>query len=183
MDWMNEPGGGEDPVYLVRWAGSSVGGPEGNLRWGLDAADEALTGNTVCLDTYLDATQQYIDYCAASGYATKVFFTTGPVDSYEGESGYQRQLKQDRIRAYVQADSTRILFDYADILAWNDGEVEHTGTWNGHPYQMIHADNMLDLGGGYVEDGDHIGERGALRLGKAVWWMLARIAGWNGNPE
>ena len=39
---------------------------------------------------------------------------------------------------------------------------------------------MLDLDGTYTEDHDHIGERGALRLGKALWWMLARLAGWDG---
>jgi len=129
----------------------------------------------VCLDTYLEATQQYIDYCAAQGYPTKVFFTTGPVDGSSGENGYQRQLKQDRIRAYVAADDTRILFDYADILAWNDAGVQNTETWNGHAYQMIHPDN---LGDGSI---GHIGSAGALRLGKALWWMLARIAGWNGE--
>jgi len=32
-------------------------------------------------------------------------------------------------------------------------------------------------------DGDHIGEVGALRLGKALWWLLARIAGWDGAIE
>ena len=28
---------------------------------------------------------------------------------------------------------------------------------------------------------DHISEAGALRLAKAMWWMLARIAGWDGG--
>jgi hypothetical protein len=41
---------------------------------------------------------------------------------------------------------------------------------------------MLELDGSpHAEDGDHIGGRGALRLGKAVWWLMARIAGWNGQ--
>lgn len=39
-----------------------------------------------------------------------------------------------------------------------------------------------DLAGNYSEDGDHIGRIGALRVAKAMWWMLARIAGWDGNP-
>ena len=39
---------------------------------------------------------------------------------------------------------------------------------------------MEDLDGTYSEDGDHIGEAGALRLGKALWWMLARMSGWDG---
>jgi hypothetical protein len=42
---------------------------------------------------------------------------------------------------------------------------------------MIHPDN---LGGTEV---GHIGTVGALRLGKAMWWMLARIAGWDGASE
>ncbi len=185
MTWNNDPGGAEDPVFKVRWAGSSDGGPQGNLRWGLDSADQSLTGNSICMDTYLNATQAYADYCAAQGYSTKVFFTTGPVDGYSGENGYQRQLKHDYIRNYVSANSARILFDYADILSWNDSGTENRMTWTDpysgvHSYQMIHSDNMKDMSGGYAEDGDHIGERGALRLGKAVWYMMARMAGWDG---
>jgi len=180
MTWHNAPGGTVDPDYGVRWAGSSVGGPEGDVRWGLDSADASLTGNSVCMDTYLAATQGYADYCAAQGYPTKVFFTTGPVDGYTGENAAQREIKHDYIRSYVLADEARILFDYADIVAWDDTGAENTQTWNSLEYQMIADDNMLDLNGSYYEDGDHIGERGALRLAKAMWWMLARIAGWEG---
>lgn len=180
MTWQNAPGGGVDPVYLVRWAGSSEGGPEGNLRWGLDAEDTVLTGNSVCMDTYLAATQEYIDHCRANGYVTVVFFTTGPVDSV-GERGYQRHLKHEHIRHYVQASADAVLFDYADILCWSDSGEERIVTWKDHggtvrSFQAIHADNMLDLDGTYTEDGDHIGERGAVRLAKALWWMLAQLA-------
>ena len=188
MMWTNVPGGGLDPVYQVHWAGSSEGGPEGNLRWGLDPGDSSLTGNSICMDTYLNATQQYIDYCESIGSHTKVFFTTGPVDSYTGETAYQRQLKHEYIRNYVAADKRRILFDYADILAWDDEGEQNLDSWvdylgNVHMYQMIHADNLLNLAGtGTDPDCGHIGERGALRLGKALWWMLARVAGWNGKP-
>jgi len=184
MTWHNGPGGSIDSVYHVRWAGSSEGGPEGDLRWGLDAGDQALTGNSVSMDTYLSATQQYIDFAAANGFPTKVFFTTGPVDEYSGESGYQRHLKQQHIRNYVNSHEG-ILFDYADILQWGDDGSQQTETWTDYSNTLVtfpkmHPNNMLDFGGGYAEDGDHIGERGALRLGKAMWWMLARIAGWDG---
>ncbi len=189
MTWQNDPGGTVDPVHKVRWAGSSAGGAEGNLRWGLDADDYALTQNHVCMDTYLAATQAYIDHCQTNSYPTRVFFTTGPVDGggNTGENGYQRHLKHERIRSYVRADSSRILFDYADILCWSNAGTERRVSWTdgdggSHSFQAIHDDNMLDLEGGYSEDGDHIGERGALRLAKAMWWMLARLAGWDGNP-
>jgi hypothetical protein len=186
MTWHNGPGGDPDPVHHVRWAGSSEGGPDGDLRWGLDEEDFALTGNRVSMDTYLEATQAYVDRCSSAGYDVRVAFTTGPVDGYSGESGYQRHLKHEHIRAYVRADGSRILFDYADILCWGDAGTENVQTWTdgegtARSYSMIHPDNMLDLDGGYAEDGDHIGERGALRLGKAMWWLLARVAGWDGR--
>ncbi len=188
MTWHNDAGGGIDPVYQVRWAGSSVGGPDGDLRWGLDAEDYALTGNRVSMDTYLNATEEYIALCEANHYPTVVFFTTGPVDggSNTGERGYQRHLKHEHIRAHVRANN-RVLFDYADILSWGNDGTLYTVTWRDHGGQLqtfpyIHPDNMLDLDGTYTEDGDHIGQRGAVRLAKALWWMLARIAGWDGTP-
>ena len=174
--------GGEsetDPVYGCKYWGVSEGGPDGNLGWGLDAADFALSGNRVCLDTYLEATQDYIDYCAANGYGTKVIFTTGPVDGggggyFRGEKGYQGYLKNERIREYVRAEKSRILFDYADILSYdNNGQITTT-TWDGHTYPVCTTANeypVLDA---------HISRTGELRLAKATWWMLARIAGWDG---
>jgi hypothetical protein len=187
MTWQNGVGGTIDPMLQVRWAGSSEGGPDGSQRWGLDSGDEPLTGNDVCMDTYLLATEEYIAHCVANGYPTEVFFTTGPVDGggNTGESGYQRYLKHQHIRNHVTANS-RILFDYADILCWGDDGVQNLVTWTDHggalqTFPYIHSDNMKDLDGTYAEDGDHIGERGALRLAKAMWRMLARIAGW--EPE
>jgi hypothetical protein len=167
-----------DPVYGCRWYGRSLESPSGSRSWGLDAEDQAITGNVVSLDTYLAATQEYIDYCLAQGYRTKVYFTTGPVEPtyYKGEAGYQASLKHQRIRDYVNADPTRILFDYADILCYDNGStVMATSTWNGHTFPVITPTNYGagDLG--------HIDAIGALRLAKAMWWMLARIAGWDGN--
>ncbi len=126
---------------------------------------------------YISATQEYIDYCVTNSYNTKIVFTTGTVDSYTGEAGYIKHLGYESIRNYVAADPTRILFDYADILCYNDDGSSNTTTWNGHTYPIITTTN---LGGGEV---GHISSTGALRLGKAIWYMLARIAGWNGLPQ
>lgn len=167
-----------DPVFGCNWFGKSRYGPDGDKAWGLDVDDYAITANSVCLDTYLNVTQEYADFCLANGYATKVVFTTGPVD-YEsgwiGVSGYNGHLKHERIREFVSAEPTRILFDYADILCYNDNDELATTTWNGHIYPIIHPDNMEGTLTG------HIGTVGAVRLAKAQWWMLARIAGWDGK--
>lgn len=177
MTWLNAPGGTEDPVYHVRWAGSSVDGPDGNKIWGLDAGDYSLTGNHVCMDTYLNATQQYIDFCTDNSYTTKVIFTTGPVDGHESgnENGYQRHIKHEYIRNYVKDDTSRILFDYADILCYDDDGSSKTATWNTNVYPVI---TLTNKGDGTI---GHIGSAGAVRLAKAIWWMLARIAGWDGE--
>lgn len=130
--------------------------------------------NGISFDDYISATQEYVDYCEDS-IDTKVFFTSGTVDTYTGEEGYIKHLGYELIREYVKTDSTLILFDYADILCYNDaGELE-TYTWDGHTYPVIHPDNEK---GGYTA---HIGMNGAVRLSKAMWWMLARIAGWDGE--
>jgi hypothetical protein len=172
--WTNGPGGTVDPIYNVRWAGASSGGPDGDLRWGLDDDDITLTGNRVTMNTYLEATEEYRLYAISIGSPTKVIFTTSPADGYTGESGYQRYLKHQYIRAFVQANPARILFDYSDILCNDDDGTPNTASWDGHTYPHITTTN---LGDGNV---GHIGAAGAIRLAKAQWWMLARIAGWDG---
>lgn len=167
------------PVYGVRWCGVTGGGPDGEKAWGLTNDDFGITGNAVNMDTYLRATQEYIDYCTSQGYGTKVFFTTGPVDTYydNGETGYQGYLKHEHIRKYVRADASRILFDYADILCYDANGTSNTVTWNGHSFPRITNSN------GTPEQTGHISNTGAVRLAKAMWWMLARIAGWDGESE
>ena len=176
-DTYDDPSATADPVFGCRWYGGSMGGPEGPRSWGLDAGDFAITGNSVCMDTYLSVTQGYSDYCKSKGYKTKVFFTTGPVDTYytPGEAGYQGSIKHQYIREYVKKDPGRILFDYADILCWDDDGKQTTATWNGHTFPIITATNLGDASIG------HISSAGSIRLAKAMWWMLARIAGWDGG--
>jgi len=171
--WNNAPGGGLDPVFDIHWAGDANG------RWGLDAADQALTGNATCMDTYIAAINSYNSYFATNDIPTIAIFSTGPVDDNAGtESGFQRELKSTHIREYVLADQSRILFDYADILVYNNSNVRYQSNWNDggniRPHDQIHPDNQLDYNSSWNivnendADGDHIGEVGALRLAKAL---------------
>lgn len=127
------------------------------------------------INKYLSATKEYINYCAENEIATKVFFTTGPVDSYTLGLGYLKSLAYKQIRDSVLADPSRVLFDYADILCYDDGsETPNTREYDSHTYPWITETN---LGDGTVA---HISNAGALRLAKAMWWMLARMTGWDG---
>ena len=189
MSWLNPPSGSPDPVYGVRWAGSSVGGPEGDTIWGIDDEDTDITGNSVNLQTYLDAVETY---------NTQVpniitIFTTGPVDgdyTYseaslvkgEYEGAYQRYLKNQAIRDYVK-ENGGILFDFADILSWQDG-VQYTTSWTDPATGMIHSfpygdPDLAPGGSGYEADGhdvSHTSEEGCLLLGKALWMLAVKVS-------
>ncbi len=148
--------------------------------WGLTAED---TPNSpfLSLQDYLLATDAYASYCQTQGYATRVVFTTGPVDgNTTTELGLGRHVKHEAIRAYVAAAGDRVLFDYADILCYNSAGEIRLSSWSGHAFPVIHSENMQDLDGTYTEDGDHIGKKGALKIGRGMWWLAARLAGWNG---
>ena len=170
---------GTDPITGNKWFGEAAGGVNSGA-WGLNEADNLITGNTLNMDSYLHATQGYIDYCATNKIPTKVIFTTGPVDNNEGglssEAMYQGHLKWEHIREYVRNDGSRILFDYADILCHDDDGTPTKSSWNGNSFPIITPTNLGDASIG------HIGEAGTLRLAKATWWMLARIAGWEDVP-
>lgn len=195
--WEDDPGGTIDPVYNVRWAGSSQGGPQGNGRWGLDAGDSILTGNSVCMDTYLEAMTEYQQYTSQNELVTKFFYSNGVVDANSGtESGFQRELKNKHIRDYVDnSNNPQYYFiDYADILVHNESGELYTVNWNDdgdlRPHQQIHPDNMLDYDDDFntiphsADDiDDHIGDVGTMRLAKAMWWLLARASGWDGEIE
>jgi len=176
MTWHNSPGGEVDPIYNVRWAGSSVGGPDGDLRWGLDADDTTLTENSVSLQNYLDAWNYY----QQNNPDTMIAYSTGPVDTSE-ESGYQRYLKNERIREWVRNSTNRVLFDYADILTYNNAGEQNTALWDGHTYPVEHPENEgEDDPFGYGSG--HLSNEGYLKIGKAMWVLLAKKAGWDGAP-
>ena len=129
-----------------------------------------------CLNDYLAAVAHYNQ----ANPTTITLYTTGPVDgqSYNtGERGYQRALKNEAIREWVRNDKSRWLFDYASILCYGATGTRNTVSWEGHGFEYLHDDYYGNYDGG---DGDcHINEKGCLRLAKAMWWLLARIAGWD----
>ncbi len=181
-----------DPVYHTRWGGGVPRWPtpthEGRANWGLDDEDYALTGNTLSMQSYIDTTNAYIQYCADNDLDIKIVFSTGAVDDDQGEgtmsygeSGYQQYLKWEYIRDYVNTlDNEAYFIDYADILTFNDAGEQATTTWtdnNGtlQTFPVIHPENNLGT------QSAHIGNVGALKIAKATWWLLARMAGWNGT--
>jgi hypothetical protein len=193
MTWVIDPKNKSeniDPVYRVHWYGRSANGPQGDRNWGLDAEDSAVSGNSVCMDTYLQKTQAYVDSSKSRGYKIRPYFSTGPVDrppthtlDNPNEQAYVRTLKYDRIRAWIKDHPDNVLFDFADILSYNNEGELATGSWTDdqnvkHTYPTFHTDNGVEFYAPY-----HFGKIGAQRIAKATWWMLARMAGWSGIPD
>ncbi len=86
-----------------------------------------------------------------------------------GEEGYVRYLRNEQIRKFCR-ENNKVLYDFGDLDAWYNGEHE-TYLYNGvqvpseHPH--YHGSETM-----------HTTFESCVVKGKALWWMLARIAGW-----
>ena len=171
-DWYDFPEGVAQTKVGISYAHNhSLTMAAYGFAWCYDEGTTDATG-------YINATQSYVDYCTSNSIPTKVFFTTGPLDGFigEGEYGYMNYLRYEQIRDYVSANPSAIFFDYADIISYNNEGVQSTTTWDGHTFPAIAPDLIGEDGAG-----GHISGMATIRLAKAMWWMLARIAGWDGG--
>ena len=87
-----------------------------------------------------------------------------------GDGGDLRQNFNDRVRQYC-ATHGKVLFDLADI---ESHDPQGNPCYDDLGYEGLYA--------GYAVDGAHPTDIGQIRLASAVWWLLARIAGWQVAP-
>lgn len=92
-------------------------------------------------------------------------YMTGNAQSDEAKNRYDRN---EQIRAYCR-ENNKILFDFADLDCWYDNE-KHTlnGIPSEHP--MYEGD-----------EAGHTTYESCENKARAFWWLLARIAGWDGG--
>lgn len=124
------------------------------------------------VEEYLDAMAQL-----ESEYPGVVFvYMTGNAQA-EGSEGYNRSLRNQQIRNFC-AENDGVLFDFEDLDSWwfdPSGQLweQALATWEGHSFPVEHPQFNGD-------EAAHTTFESCEQKGRAVWWMLARLAGWEG---
>ncbi len=136
---------------------------------------QVSTATAANIDTYLSLMNQLeIDYPGV-----KFVYMTGHLDG-TGASG-NLFLRNNQIRDYVRANN-KILFDFADIESYDPAGGAHFSdtdacswctTWcNQHPADCANFASMGSCA--------HSHKLNCKLKGQAFWWLMARLAGWNG---
>lgn len=88
--------------------------------------------------------------------------------------GYNRWLNNEMIRDYCETNN-KVLFDFADLDSWSAGvqnTYEYTVDETTYNIPLEHSDFNGDEAG-------HTTYTSCEQKGRAFWWLVASIAGWN----
>ncbi len=120
--------------------------------------------------------QDYLDTMSALESANPdVTFVYMTGNAQAGDSdGYNRWVNNEMIRDYCTTNS-KVLFDFADLDAWSGGDqntYEYTEGSTTYNVPIEHEDFNGDEAG-------HTTYTSCEQKGKAFWWLVASLAGWN----
>ena len=100
-----------------------------------------------------------------STYPTKRFvWWTMPIET---SSNASRQAFNDSVRTFARANG-KVLFDIADVEAYNAAGLKRV---DGSGREIMWDE--------WTSDGGHLSAAGAQRVASALWWLMARLGGWD----
>jgi hypothetical protein len=122
------------------------------------------------------STEQVNDYFVAieileAEYPDVTFIYMTDAADWSGDQN--RYSRNEQVREYCRTNN-KVLFDFGEMETWSaDGQNQN---WSGGvPYWHD------DWSEGESNDYGHINHAGTIMKAKAMWWLMARLAGWN-NP-
>jgi hypothetical protein len=136
--------------------------------WRAPAVDAAI--NKMC---FIDQDAVAADYVASmaalqSSYpGTAFIYTTMPLTDTEDWDNVLRNQYNAAVRSHCAA-SGRLLFDIADMEAWDPSGVPHTFQYAGQTYQKLYS--------GYTDDGGHLDATGRQRIAQGWYAVAAALA-------
>ena len=98
---------------------------------------------------------------------TTLVYVTIPIKTQSDASNLARQKFNETLRDWMQKND-KVLFDIADIEAWNDEGKQNTFLFQGQTVQSLQQE--------YSNDGGHLNGVGQLRAAKGMFTLLAQVA-------
>jgi hypothetical protein len=91
-----------------------------------------------------------------AGTGTRLVYATMPLTTDDDGANISRNNFNTTVRSFVAGSSNRLLFDIADIEAWDSTGVQHTFTSGTNTYQQLYS--------GFSSDGGHLNALGSERV-------------------